>query len=208
MSVTIYVEGGGDQRALKSRCRDGFSAFFAKVVPAGQRPKVVACGSRADAFDAFKTALRTGERAVLLLVDAEEPYEPGCPGWQHLRQRPGDHWERPPAATDDHLHLMVRCMEAWFLADRAALAAFFGQGFQESALPGRREVEQIAKADLFSALERATKPSRKGKYGKGEHSFKLLGQIDPRRVAAVSPHVKRLLLALGAQEDALRTAQR
>ena len=33
-------------------------------------------------------------------------------------------------ATDEQAHLMVQCMEAWFLADRETLAAVFGRGLK------------------------------------------------------------------------------
>ena len=93
-----------------------------------------------------------------------------------------DHWDRPDDAADEHAHLMVQCMEAWFLADLDALAAYFGQGFNRNALPGRQEFEEVAKADLFDALKNATRQCRKGEYGKGRHSFDILEQIDADKV--------------------------
>jgi hypothetical protein len=40
----------------------------------------------------------------------------------------------------------------------------------------------------------ATQTSKtKGEYRKGKHSFELLGQLDPDKVMAASPHAKRLL---------------
>ena len=88
------------------------------------------------------------------------------------------------------------CMEAWFLADRDALAAYFGQGFNRNALPGRQEVEEVAKADLFDALKNATRQCRKGEYGKGRHSFDILEQIDPDKVRNASPHAQHLVNTL------------
>jgi len=65
--VKIYVEGGGDSAALKTACREGFSKFLSKAGLAGRMARVVACGSRADAFDSFLTAVRSGEVAILLV---------------------------------------------------------------------------------------------------------------------------------------------
>ena len=31
VSIKIYVEGGGDRKDLKTRCRQGFSKFFEKA---------------------------------------------------------------------------------------------------------------------------------------------------------------------------------
>ena len=47
---------------------------------------------------------------------------------------------------------MVECMEAWFLADRAALLRFYGQGFNENALPATTtNPEQVRKVDLYES---------------------------------------------------------
>lgn len=43
--MKIYVEGGGDSKELKTRCRRGFSNFFEKAGLKGRMPRVVACGS-------------------------------------------------------------------------------------------------------------------------------------------------------------------
>ena len=116
---------------------------------------------------------------VVLLVDSEGPTSEGLGVWSHLKDR--DKWNPPEGVFDDNAHLMVQCMEAWFLADRETLAGFFGTGFQSSALPGRTDVENVSKKRLFDALQNATRKCRpKGRYDKGRHSFELLGQLDPR----------------------------
>jgi hypothetical protein len=44
---------------------------------------------------------------------------------------------------------MVQAMEAWFLADREALAEFYGNGFSAQNLPGSpTNIEAIPKDDL------------------------------------------------------------
>ena len=59
MNVKIYVEGGGDTRALRTLCRRGFSEFFAKVGLRGRMPRIVASGGRRQAFDdGLKAATR------------------------------------------------------------------------------------------------------------------------------------------------------
>jgi len=75
-------------------------------------------------------------------------------------------------------------MEAWFLADRDALAAYYGQGFRRNALPGdERHIEAISKDDLVPALEQATQATKtKGQYHKTRHGFALLAKIDPIKV--------------------------
>ena len=135
---------------------------------------------------------------MLLLVDSEGPVAAGTGPWQHLKDRDG--WDRPEGATDAHVHLMVQCMEAWFLADRAALAEYFGNGFSENSLPGRLDVEEVSKQDLERGLNTATRNSRpKGAYHKGRDSFALLAKQDPDRVADASPHARRFLEILCAR---------
>lgn len=202
--VKLYVEGGGDSAALKTACRQGFTQFITNA-GIGQRPRIVACGRRRDAHDSYCTAITNGEDAVLR-VDSEAPvahqHQQGQDSewqpWQHLKHRPGDGWEKPEDATDTDCHLMVQCMESWLIADPVTLKAFFGQGFRENQLPATASsVEQVAKAQLYSALANATKHCKtKAQYGKGEHSFKLLGKIDPTKVTAASRWANRFVSEL------------
>lgn len=193
MSVAIYVEGGGDSRQLKADCREGFRKFFENAGLAGRMPRVHACGSRDRAFDRFCTKLarpETEKSSVLLLVDSEEAVQGQGP-WSHLERR--DRWKRPADAADDNVHLMVQCMESWFLADAENVAAFFGKGFRRASLPKNPNIEEIATSEVASSLKKATKQCKSGPYSKGHHSFRVLAVIRPKRVEAALPHTKRLL---------------
>ena len=105
--MRLYVEGGGDSSTLKTACRAGFSEFLRKAGLRGYLPRIVACGSRTNAFDSFCTAVAAGEEA-LLLVDSESAVGADCQRggaeewrpWRHLRDRQGDQWERPPRARE------------------------------------------------------------------------------------------------------------
>lgn len=197
VDVRLYVEGGGDTNSLRTACRQGFSDFLKKAGLAGHMPRIVACGSRQNAYDDFCTALKNGETAILL-VDSEEsvalttpPFQP----WIHLQNRVGDKWVKPQNATNQQCHLMVECMEAWFLADKEALRVFFGSGFKEAALPNvGGSIEKIRKQDIYAALAIATSDCKtKEKYGKGEHSFKILSLIDPAKVVDKSAWAKNFI---------------
>jgi len=84
-------------------------------------------------------------------------------------------------------------MESWFIADKEYLADYYGQGFNAGALPPREDIELIAKRDVFSGLENATKHTRtKGPYHKTKHGFDILAGIDPRKVERASPFAKCL----------------
>lgn len=201
-NLTIYVEGGGDSRALLRECERAFRLLFERAgLPAGSF-EVYASGPRRNAYDDFCLALANGENALLLL-DSEELVATAGAAWQHLAARP-DHLTQPAGATAAQAHLMVPTMEAWLLADKLALAAYyqgkFGrEAFNTNALPKRDDVEQISKPELNAALENATRQNRsKGLYHKGRHSFELLSMLDPQVVAGASYHFRRLLCHLQA----------
>ena len=191
MSIRLYVEGGGDSKALRTECRRGFSEFLKKAGLAGRMPRVVACGGRRNAYDSFCAALAAGSTGPpMLVVDSEEPVTAAGP-WEHVQAR--DQWARPSAATDDRCHLMVQCMEAWFLADRQSLTRYFGQDFREAALPANEQVEEIAKTDVLDGLKHATRVTQKGPYSKGKHGFDILAVLNPTMVEGAAPHARRLL---------------
>ena len=165
-------------------------------------PRIVPSGGRSLAFNDFCTAIANGETAMLL-VDSEGPVAAHAQAinpvafdpWLHLAHRVGDGWAKPVNAGNEHCHLMVQCMETWFIADRDTLSSFFGQGFNLNALPhSANPVEDVEKGDVYAALAAATKNCRtKDPYGKGEHSFKLLSLVDPLKVVAASPWAKRFV---------------
>ena len=133
----------------------------------------------------------------MLLVDSEGPVSEGSGPWTRLRNH--DNWTKPERASDDNAHLMVQCMEAWFLADQDALTAYFGSGFAENALPANPNVEQVPKSDIDAGLRNATRRTSSRTYDKGRDSFAILGELDPNLVARASVHADRLLRALGAR---------
>ncbi len=154
-------------------------------------PRVNLCGSRESAYDDFSNAVDRDNSDAMLLVDAEGPVTAADP-WQHLREQDG--WQRPQGSAGDDCHLMVQVMESWFLADRDALSTFFGNEFRPNSLPGNpAAIEEIPKDDVLSGLANATRRTARGEYRKGRDGFELIGVIDPDKVAAASPHAKRLL---------------
>lgn len=158
-----------------------------------QMPKVVACGSRSDAYSRFCTALSQSDSgdSPLLLVDSEGPI--AVTPWKHVSQRVGDGWKQPKGASDNHLHFMVQMMEAWFLADVDALKKYFDPKFQENKLPKNKPLGSISKGDIASSLKAAIQDCPSATYKKGRDSFEILGKLDPKLVEQASPHAKRFL---------------
>ena len=194
VSVRLYVEGGGERTELRTACRKGFSSFIEKAGLQGMMPRIVACGTRNDAYDRFRTAHADEDVTAILLVDAEGPVEEAQGPWQHIETRDG--WHRPYTATEEQCHLMVQVMESWFLADIDAMESFYGQRFRRQALPANSNVERVAKQDVLDGLEQATRETGKGQYNKGKHSFELLATLNPAKVREASAYADRLILAL------------
>lgn len=82
--IAIYVEGGGDGAGGKAQLRQGFDALFAPQKDAARarklRWRLVMCGARNTAFEAFERATAApGSELVVLLVDAEGPVSSSAP---------------------------------------------------------------------------------------------------------------------------------
>jgi hypothetical protein len=187
VSVKIYVEGGGDNEDTITRCRQGFADYCANAAPQKRRPRIVPCGGQDQTFDKFKTSVQASDAGDLcvLLVDSEGPVGANTP----LAYLSGRDKREFPQLREHQVFLMVQAMEAWFLADREALAEFYDGRFLAKSLRGSAtDVESIRKDDLEPCLKHASRPTQKGEYHKTKHGFALLASIDPSKVEAGSPH--------------------
>ncbi|HTW94414.1 MAG TPA: DUF4276 family protein [Tepidisphaeraceae bacterium] len=126
----------------------------------------------------------------ILLVDSEGPVKSPKKPWEYLRKR--DKWVRPPDATDDHVHLMIECMEAWLLSDPECLRRRFGKDYNARKLPGNPHPESISKEEIQEALAAVTS----GKFHKSEHSFELLATVRPSALIAKCPSAQRFFKVL------------
>ena len=191
VKAQLYVEGGG-HKTQQARCRKAFRVFFEKAGLQGRLPRVFASGSRNNAYEDFCTAL-ADEKVdfAILLVDSEVAVNSNVASWSYLRQTG---WDKLTAAHDDQVHLMVQCMEAWFLADPRSLENYFGRNFSADDLPKEGNVEAISKKDLLDGIKSATQKTRNGKaYHKGNDSFKILQMLNPELICEASPRAKRLI---------------
>lgn len=190
--IAIYVEGGGDQPAGKAQLRQGLDALLGVQKDAARKRglgwKLVPCGCRGAAFDAFRNAVtRDSTRISILLVDAEDTVtDTTAPGRvQHLRSREG--WDLS-GVKPDHVHLMIQCMEAWIVADADAICEYYGHKFLRNALPQRQDLEEESKQDVLAALQHGTRKTQKGEYDKIRDASALLQRITPARVSARCPN--------------------
>lgn len=166
------------------------------------RWNLVMCGSRRVAYDRFLHEVSTSsDEFVVLLVDSEE--EVTSSATEHLAARRGDGWTNWSGATGRQVHLMVQTMETWLSADVEALRQYYGQGFNERALPKRQNLEMAPKQEVASGLRRATEKTQKGRYHKIRHAGELLARIDVEKVQSRCPHCRRLFDTLA---EAIETA--
>jgi hypothetical protein len=193
--IRIYIEGGGDPFS-KARMREAFSKFLSAPRDAARQRRaswtLILCGSRDDTFKAFQQGVKNyPDAAVFLLVDAEQPVT-GTPR-EHLDAR--EPWDLSNA-TDEQCQLMAQVMESWFLADPGALERFYGKEFAAGQVPKRKNVEQVPKDEVMSALDNATRRTQKGKYHKIQHGPLILESLAPEMVRARAPHCDRLFTTL------------
>ena len=211
MEVTIFVEGGGQSKDLRKKCRAGFSKFIEKAGMKGKMPSIVPCGSRNNALDIYRDAVSKGEEAILL-VDSERPVDDACQfvphrdwsPWTHLKYGTGDGWDKPGSVSETDCHLMVECMEYWFFADRKTLEKFFGKKFMKGALPSdKKPPESVGKDEALEGLAKAPRRcGQKGSYRKGKHSFELLSEIYSAMVLAACPWAARFVDLLREKMEA------
>jgi hypothetical protein len=200
-AIRIYVEGGGEGKDGKALMRRGFGEFLGELCARARERRIhwniIACGPRNAAFDGFLTALRTHPDAFnVLLVDSEGPVTQ--PLWNHFRSKDG--WNTPNI-SEDHCHLMVQVMEAWFIADVDTLVRFYGTDFRRGAIPRQRDVEAIDKKRIERALRDATRSTQKGAYQKIRHGAELLRRIVPERVRSRAYHCDRLFFTLAEKME-------
>jgi len=196
VSVSVFVEGGGRQAKTQTACRKAFRLFFEKVLGDRPKPRIVASGSRDEAYRDFCRALENDPGSFpVLLVDSEGPVPAGRSATAHLQERERQ-WT---GLQEGRVFPMVQCMEAWFLADIPAVAGYYGRGFRASALPGNPDIERIPKRDMMDGLHDATRATGKGAYHKTRHGFDILERIDPGGVQRRSGHAAALFALLLAR---------
>jgi hypothetical protein len=172
--LRIYFEGD-------DRLRPGFRQLLSEIAEAARSKK---CRFELIATDGtpaqdYRAGLKANPEAwdVLLLDTDESSANLGAKGLD--------------GCDPESICWMVQIMESWFLADIDALKRSYDGGFQESALKGNPNVEEIPKGDVLTRLENATRGTKAGKYQKN-HAFKLLGLIDPSKVRSAAPNCERM----------------
>ena len=191
--IAIYMEGGGKGNATKTALRQGMERFLQPLKDTARNKvlklRVVPCGPRSEAFKRFRNS---DDAIKVLLVDAEGPVSQS----PRLHLRNQDKWNLS-FAPEETIHLMVQTMEAWIVADSAALSSYYEQGFRANKLPKATDLETVPKRDVEHSLRDATKDTQKGRYHKIRHASDLLKRIDAERVRGRCRHCQRLFDEIG-----------
>ena len=188
----LIIEGGGEGRRQAGSFRAGWREFFQSAGITANPPIIVRGGSRNQAFERFVSEVEKAnpDELPILLVDSEGAVNRNHSVWQHLQANDG--WRRPANVGDGQAFLMVQAMEAWLLADRAALQNYFSRGFRENRLPQQTNPERVPKDDLAPALALASADCSR-QYAKGPISFAILGIVNAAVVAERCRHAKSLI---------------
>lgn len=195
VGVRLIIEGGGAGSDADGELREGMNKFIKTVLPNAKSPRIIAAGSRNEAYNSFCAALKNFEdNYIIVLVDSEDAVKPDNTVWQHVLQR--DKWTQPTGTSNEQAHLMVRSMECWFLADKPALEAYFGKDFNANALPKNANIEEIDRHVAATGIDNAAKNTAKKGYHKSRDGFKLIGRIDGNKVCSVSCHAREFFRVL------------
>jgi hypothetical protein len=168
--------------------------FIAKAVPESHgRIKIQLGKSKEETIkDFLRTLCENPGANVLLLVDSDARDDGKLLG--RLKQKVM--WQRhaPKKVPLERIHWMVQVMESWFLAEPAALKAYYKRDFKASAVPTRANVEEIPQKDVFRILKQAIKAD----YDKAAHAPKILELLSPEIVRGRAPNCEQFLTALRA----------
>lgn len=193
----LFVEGGGDSHEQRTRCREGFRKLLEECKFSKRLPRIVACGSRDEAYTSFKIEHLAGKIAyVALLVDSEDPVLDDEETWSHLKSRDG--WDHPDEAENDQVFLMTTCMETWIVADHEGLKQFFEKHkpcLRPAGLPPSINLQARHRHTVQEALTVATKDCTNA-YAKNQRSFDALAHVSPTALRPLLPAFDRMLRIL------------
>ena len=178
MSAKLFVEGGGGSKTLKTACRKGFRLFIEKAGLRGRMPRIVACGSRGNAYQDFTRENESPARQdgnPHLLVDSEEPVREAGP-WQHLKVRDG--WIVLTVRWTTNATLWWRSWNRGFWRIVRLLGHFMVRAFAEPHFRKISMSSRFRNGMSWIDLVQATRRTRKGPYDKGSHGFEILARLD------------------------------
>ena len=163
--------------------------FITKACPSIRGKLKIRLGKNKDeTIKDFLRALSERPSSILiLLVDSDGPDN----GFLRENLMKSAVWRKhaPKKLSTPAVHWMVHVMESWFIADQAALKAYYKKKFNPKALPKPRDVETVLKLHVYRSLKLASG----GTYDKASHAPKILEKLDPRTVRSRASNCDRFL---------------
>jgi len=183
----IYVEGGGS-RLADTLLREGFKCLANRHFGRDCKElRFIPSGNRSNTLENFYMKNIAGHSSKLALVDSDAPVPAEQSAAKFLHTQPDC---QVHATNQSNLFLMVQVMETWLVADREALAEFYGQHFRVGNLPQHAHLEAVPKDDVLRCLNHATRDTSKGPYHKVEHGLRLIARVDPAKLRAKCPRAE------------------
>ena len=190
--VVIHFEGS-------DKLRVGFGKLFGNHKNRARQNRIhfdmIAGGSNAETVKGFLRSCRLNPSDLnVLLIDSEASAPSVADALRVLRSR--NYWDANVAPEDERIHFMVQAMEAWFIADRQAMASHFGNGFRCGRLPNPQNAESISPNGLTDSINQALRGiggRRRKKYDKVGDGARLLALIDEATVRRNCPSFGRLM---------------
>ncbi len=199
--VYVFFEGGGNAES-KKRLSRALETLIRSSNPKC-RVRVFASGSRENAVRDFVLPLRTGPPSLpsrpnctLLLVDSEIPVSESHSPPEVLPGLSSD-TQVPKGAV----HLMVECMENWFLADPESCKRVAPNGFLVAKLGNTAHVEAVAKADAIQRVQTAFGGTGAGVYLKSKDGPLLLESLDVEVLKKKAPRAAAFFEAAKSRCD-------
>ena len=203
--IHIYIEGGGDITKQREKLRRGFDRLFSQIKEKartkGWSLRFECCGSRGQAYKDFKNATQELNRINALLVDSEgyvanyvNMKDDGDIRINYLKRREDWSFDK---IDPKNVHLMIQCMETWFLADVEALKRVYKKDFNDRAIPNCKNLEKLSKQSIEEALTKFTKNTKKGNYYKGSGKINdatiILSELRIEKIAQSCPRFNAFL---------------
>lgn len=177
----LFVIIEGEHTSGDPNLRVGMGELLRKALTKGSI-KIKPLGGRSEAIKRFKK--QRGPDIMLLLIDLDGPPS----------RRKSELQKEGLSTYSSDVFFMIQEMEAWFISQSDILIDHWGEDLFQNFR--NRNPRQIAKPS--KELEKCTKGSKHGTYGKISDGARLLKKLDPQKLKADFTDFKKLIKRIEA----------